>query len=223
MAMNYRRLGNGSAAVGTVLLGVMGTAVAMAAGFVIKANSVAMATSVGLLVATITLARQLQGPAVETHRAMGGKIASRWLGAGIGLLVGLLVFGSLLAYFLFFDPPFVGTRLAVGANDEIYYSGSATEADARALGDALTKQHFFGQSGATVQLDKSAGKTTISLVVKDGAWDNSEFVSDVRDIIADIAPAVGGLPITLKFLDSEGESHKEVAVTEPRKKRWSTE
>ena len=48
-------------------------------------------------------------------------------------------------------------------------------------------------------------------------------IAGVKNLIADVSPAVGGLPITVKLLDQEGESHKEVVVTEPRQKHWSVE
>jgi hypothetical protein len=223
MAINYRRLGKASAGIGAVLLGVLGAGVALSSGLVDKTGRTSMGISFGLLIATIKLARQLQGAEIEVHRVRGGKIASRWVGAGVGFLLGASVIGGALVWFVFLHPPFEGTRLAIGAHDEIYYSGSVSEAQARALGDVLTKEHYFGEAGATVQFDKSGGKTTISFVVQEKAWDKSDVVEAFKEMTADIAPLIGGLPITMRLVDDEGDSHKELIVTEQRKKHWSAE
>lgn len=220
MAINYRRMGKPSAGVVAVLLGILATALALGSGFVIKGNSGSSAIAIGMLIATIAAARQLQGPTIDAHRAAGGKIASRWLGAGIGLLIGIVVFGAIILYVVFHSG-LPGTRLAIG-EDEIYYSGSATEIEARALGDALKKEGFLTNKGVSIQLDKSGGKTTISFVVQDGVWNDEHNVTVFQRLVRNISPSVGGLPITLRFLDSEAEVHKEVVVT-PEPNRSSLE
>src|SRR6185312_7111317 len=48
-------------------------------------------------------------------------------------------------------------RAIVGAMDEVYYYGTATEADAKALGEALKAAGFFVDSGASVALSKVDG------------------------------------------------------------------
>jgi hypothetical protein len=82
--------------------------------------------------------------------------------------------------------------------DAVIYEGTATQADAQALGQQFKTIGFFGGKGANVFLTKDGG-TTITFVVADGTWSNATMVTDFETIVRSVAPSVGGLPIDLRL------------------------
>src|ERR1039458_9866628 len=102
-------------------------------------------------------------------------------------------------------------KAIIGTKDEIYYFGSATEADAKALGQALQTAGFFRDAGFSVLLSKGDG-TVISFVVREGLWDEPEHVANFETITRQVASSAGGLPIKLRLLNNALETKKEVAV-----------
>lgn len=82
--------------------------------------------------------------------------------------------------------------------DAVIYEGTATQADAQALGQQFKTIGFFGGKGANVFLTKDGG-TTITFVVADGTWSNPTMVTDFETIVRSVAPSVGGLPIDLRL------------------------
>ena len=102
-------------------------------------------------------------------------------------------------------------KATIGAKDEVYYFGDATQADAEALGQALREAGFLADRGASVELSKG-GRTTISFVVNDGAWEQPAIVNALAGLTRRAAASVGGLPVTLRLLNSNMESEKEAVV-----------
>lgn len=107
--------------------------------------------------------------------------------------------------------PVVYRDLEIG-KDSLWYSGTATEAEAQALGKVLTEGHFFGGHGAQVLLEKSASGTSVSFVVRDGAWNEQDTVAELVRIAAKAAPEIGGPPIDVYFLNTNLERKKTVVV-----------
>jgi hypothetical protein len=85
-----------------------------------------------------------------------------------------------------------------GGGDAVIYEGTATQADAQALGQQFKTIGFFGGKGANVFLTKDGG-TTITFIVSDGTWNNPTMVTDFETIVRSVAPSVGGLPIDLRL------------------------
>ena len=85
-----------------------------------------------------------------------------------------------------------------GGGDAVIYEGTATQADAQALGQQFKTMGFFGGKGANVFLTKDGG-TTIAFVVSDGTWNDATMVTDFEAIVRGVAPSVGGLPIDLRL------------------------
>lgn len=210
MAMNYRRLGKPSAGTKAIIIGVLVTAALMVSGFFIPMGTATTAIGVGVLAATVGTANALQGKTIAEHKLAGGLIGSRWVGFGIGM-IGLAIFGGLIAG-LVLSTGLSGTKLTIGTKDEVYYAGTATQAEAKALGDSLKAIGFFQDRGVSVQLRKGSGPTIIGFVVKDGAWDNAQNVQIFQTIVQTVAPSVGGLPVKLRLLNSYGWTKKEVDV-----------
>ena len=104
----------------------------------------------------------------------------------------------------------VGKEL-VGMRDTIYYYGSATEEDARNLGRSLRSAGALRDTGMTIVLAKG-DVTTLSFVVHQTPWERSEVLSAFEALTRQVAPSVGGLPVRLRFLDTSGQSRKEVSI-----------
>ena len=93
---------------------------------------------------------------------------------------------------------------------EVRYSGSATEAQAKALAEAFYKG--VPDTELTLLFSVNQGKKEIAMVVHAGAWDDAGSVEGLQTFIRSVADSVGGLPITLRLIDSELNSKKEVPV-----------
>jgi hypothetical protein len=102
-------------------------------------------------------------------------------------------------------------KVVAGARDEIYYFGSATEADAAALGRALQTAGYLTDRGASVVLSKGDG-TAVSFVLDDGAWNRSEVAAGFERLVRQVAGTAGGLPVQVRLLNSKMEPKKEWAV-----------
>ncbi len=104
--------------------------------------------------------------------------------------------------------------MTIGTKDQVIYSGTATKADATALGNALKNDGYFQDHGVTVQLDKGPGGVTISFVVQDGVWNQTGTLSNFEEVVREVAPSVGGLPIQLHLDDSKMDVEKTSTVGE---------
>ena len=104
-------------------------------------------------------------------------------------------------------------KVVVGRKDELYYSGSATEADAKALGQSLKSAAFFQDRGVTVLLSKDDNGSTVSFVVAEGTWDNSDQVADFERLVRQSAASLGGLPVHLRLVNSRLEIKKILTVS----------
>lgn len=93
---------------------------------------------------------------------------------------------------------------------EMRYSGSATEAQAKALAEAFHK----GVPGKkmTVLFSVNQGRKEIAMVVHPGTWDDAGAVLGLQAFVRSVADSVGGLPITLRLIDSSFNSKKEAPV-----------
>jgi len=99
-------------------------------------------------------------------------------------------------------------KIIVGTKDEVYYSGRATQEDARRLGQALTASGFLRNQGLSILLSKGPGGASVSFVVTESAWNHPDTISSYEVIGRRIAPSIGGFPITVRLLDSVGHIKK---------------
>jgi hypothetical protein len=100
-------------------------------------------------------------------------------------------------------------KVNAGGDDTIYYFGTATQAEAQALGKELKSKGFFQGRGADVFLLKDNEGVTLSFVVRDGISDDSAVVSEFEKTVRNTASAVGGLPIRLRLVNPSLEVKKE--------------
>ena len=95
-------------------------------------------------------------------------------------------------------------KTRVGVRDEIYYLGAATEADARALGQALRDAGYLRDLGVSVSLSKGEG-TAIGFVVGEGVWRQPDTMPGFERLARKVAPFVGGLPVQVRLLSPQME------------------
>ena len=97
-------------------------------------------------------------------------------------------------------------------NDSIYYLGTVKQSEAQALGKSLQSVRFFQGRGNDVFLSRHKDGTAIAYVVSNGSWDKPELVDDFEKITRNAAPSVGGLPITLRLVNTSLDTKKEQLI-----------
>jgi len=102
MALNEHRLGRASAAITTLLAGLVATGFLFTIGFLLPDSFPRLPISIGPLLVMAAVAKSRQGALVAQHFAANGKHGSGWAAAGIGVL-------SLIAVLV----PLVGVLTAV--------------------------------------------------------------------------------------------------------------
>jgi len=68
--------------------------------------------------------------------------------------------------------------------------------------------------GVSVVLSKDDDGTSISFPVNEGSWDKREIVDYFVALARRSAPSVGGVPISLRLLDSNLEIKKELLISQ---------
>ena len=215
MAVNYRRLGRTGKGVVTVILGLIASTLTI----LIKWNwnkpwgslgSLALGTL--FLIGTWQTAKKVQGKAIEEHIARGGQLGSRSTAFLVAIATLAALFGVICAALYENQNHKI---VIIGSRDQIVYSGiMATKADATALGNALKSDEYFQGRGASVLLNRGIGSTTLSFVVQDGVWNRAGMLSSFEELAREVAPAVGGLPIQVRLVDSSGDVQETSTVGE---------
>lgn len=208
MALNYRRLGEKAAAGTMVAGGIVLTGLSILLGYALPSGASAT-VGIAVLMGVVYGAKALQGAQVEEHTRRGGKLASRWIAFGTGLAVLAPVVLVIVIYATVGNP---SKKVVIGTKDQVFYSGDAREEDATALGRALKSHGYFQDKGAAAVVAKAKNLLTVSFVLKDGYWDDPEHVSAYANLGREIAPAIGGLPLNVRLVNSRLEVEKEVTV-----------
>jgi len=166
----------------------------------------------GLIFAIVmrSAASSLQGGAIKEHLRHGGRMASNWVALGVAIGFDALVFVVICAgVFISIYVASNGPKVVVGTKDEVYYTGSATQADATILGNALKADGYFTDKGVTVLLDKGTSGTTVSFVVKEGIWNQPDMVASFDEIARQNAAAIGGFPIKVRLINKDRDVKNE--------------
>jgi DNA-directed RNA polymerase subunit RPC12/RpoP len=210
VAINYARLRRAAAAWGMVAVGILATAALVffpdrflpeRAGWLV----------VGLpgLVATVAVAHMLQGAAFQQHIQRGGRPASPWGVAGVGLASLVLIVGAVVGVELLTpDEP----RVTFPSGEEIIYAEGASEADAQKLATVLQAEKVFdGKSSKTVRLSRPKGGVVIGIVYGKNAWKDPEVVSYYEGLRARlIEQEFLGPSITIELCDDELKARKRI-------------
>jgi len=209
MAVNYNRLGKGSQGALGVILGAVAGAVLIAVG--LHSTHVSTVLAIVVLVATWQLAKGTQGGDVAAHVARGGQLGSKFAAFGIGILVLVGLTGATILVVYEIQNR---NMVIIGTKDQVFYSGTATKADATALGNALKNDGYFQDRGVTVLLDRGTGGTTISYVVQNGTWNQTGVLTSFEQITWQVASSVGGYPVQVHLVNSNKDVQKTSIVGE---------
>ncbi len=125
----------------------------------------------------------------------------------------LVVIGIILSLLIFVGrKQMMGQRYEVTAIESVNYSGSATEEDAKKLGEVLTSQGYFNGKGAkNVLLMKDENGVVISFILNT-RWDDPKVVSALRNMAVAAAQEGIGNPVTLKLLDDNLNTKNEIVI-----------
>ncbi len=171
LADNERRLGRTGTAALTVVLGLVATALLIGVAFLLPAIGSPIPIVSILVMRQLAIARLKTAPP-----APPGLPLSAWLSAAagavaLGFLAVVVVAGALVVTLVHPD------KVAFPPADEVYFEDGATEAEARAVGEALERAHFFGApEGKMVTLTKVPSGLAVSVILQDGAWSSDETV-----------------------------------------------
>jgi hypothetical protein len=97
MAVNYRRLDRLGAAIQAVVWSTAFT-VAMLACVMFQPDDLKISKGVYMVLQVSAMyyaGKQWQGPLIETHQRLGGRMISAWGAAGIGLLTAMFLLGAI--------------------------------------------------------------------------------------------------------------------------------
>ncbi len=100
-------------------------------------------------------------------------------------------------------------QVTIGQRDMIWYSDPATLSDAQSLGDAFRKIGFFHDVGALAILSKQNGGFDISIVVKDGAWDNLNVTTSFRKLAQQLSQRLNQ-PVRIHLIDRSATVRKDI-------------
>lgn len=153
--------------------------------------------------------QQQQGP-VGVNAPM--HMQPKWYRYGMRIMV---VLGVLLALMIWWGQSLIeGKRYKVSDKEIVGYSGDATEADAKQLGEALKQVGYFdGKAPAEVLLKKDAKEgRVLSFVMPEGSWDQAEQQAAVKTLADALAPTIGGKPLTVRMIDKQLNTKKEFKV-----------
>jgi hypothetical protein len=95
----------------------------------------------------------------------------------------------------------------------VRYAGMANSEEAEELGGQLESMGYFKEKGANVMLVRHEDEgTVVSFVVADGVWADPSKVNEFEARMREAAPAVGGLPVVMRLVDSRLVVEKEELI-----------
>jgi hypothetical protein len=103
-------------------------------------------------------------------------------------------------------------KVSFDGGDTVFYEGSATKAQARALGQQFESKGFFTGKGVDVFLTRHDDGTTLAFIVAEEVWNNPNKVSDFEAIGRDVAHMVGGLPIDMHLVNTQLQVKKDEVI-----------
>jgi hypothetical protein len=218
LALNYWKWGRKGIAAAAVAAGLLITAVFAWLAWVAPAWVPAVVFIAPSVVGGYLVAKLLQGRRYDAHIADGGKRASNWIGAGIGVVITTPLAAAIVIGFVFsgYNPSvMVDAQYSVDMGQEqyVYYSRGATSDDALRFGEALKEYGYFdGTMPAHVLIAGRPGSREVSFPAGEGAWDDEFNVQSIRDLVTYIAPAIGGRPVTVRLLDEHWNEKKRLQI-----------
>jgi hypothetical protein len=104
-------------------------------------------------------------------------------------------------------------KVSLSGGDSVYYLGTEKEAEADQFAKLLSTGGFFQGKGVEVFLSRhNNNQVAMSFVVREGLWNDSSMVSAFEKTVRETASTVGGLPVTLRLMNTKLQLEKEVVV-----------
>lgn len=101
----------------------------------------------------------------------------------------------------------------MGQDQYVYYSRGATRDDAHRFGEALREYGYLdGTMPADVLIAGRPGLREISFIGTEEAWADEDIVQLMHDMADEIAPDIGGKPVTVRLLDEQWNEKKRLRV-----------
>ncbi len=216
LAINFKRLGNSTAAWVSLIVGFVVTVGLMALALALPSGSSSGMCALPIVQMAIAgqLAKQMQGPAYAKHIEAGGSAESGWkaLGIGVASLAGILVvcFGMVL---FMTENVMLNEHYDVSPKEQIFFTGKITRDEVAKIAELLKTAGFFtGKGEKSIQVKRSGGVTTLSFVLSEVGWKDPEILKALEEFVRQNIQALGGPPIKLRIVDSEFTVKKEVLV-----------
>jgi hypothetical protein len=213
MAVNYLRSRSGGKGFVGIVIGIAVTILAALFGNKLP-TYLSLTIAIGLLLLIKSVAQILQGPAMADHVTRGGKVGWRRAAAGIGVACLIVIFGVVFGYFPVQQFTRGDSKVTIGTQDAVFYSGSATRDDATALGQKLKEMGCFTDRGVTVFLKKGRGRPIVSFAVRDGAWDQPEMLLAFEQIGGQVARFLAEPMIAVRMVNTDRDVKKEMTAGE---------
>ncbi len=213
LAIDLARIGRKGEAWQWIAMTAGGTMLLLWMGYRLPENAAVGATLIGILVpgTMYAVARSTLTRPLAEHAAAGGRQASTWGAAGIGVLCSAALLLILLAY-EWQHPPFPGERIDVQGN-EVYYSGGATAAEARQVGDYLVRREYMGvDDGVSAHLEKTSEGYALDLLLWKHECDDPEILAWIHDVGLRLVDLGFGPRLDLRLLNEDMAFEKTVVA-----------
>ena len=211
MGINYRRLGRPGEGLAMIVGGLLATSFMIGCGaFLLPDVIPSLIYTLVQVGVAISVFRILQTGLVSSHLRAGGRLASAWWTVPVAFLAVIpilaIAFGiegvRQLSY---------GTRIEIG-RDEVYISGSATEADGRWLADKLREAEWLEGKGAGALLHRSRKQCTGSLFVGNDYISDQETIQFLNDFGKVLADGRLGHPLEMRIVDESNSLREKVLI-----------
>jgi hypothetical protein len=214
LASTLRRLGRRAEATKVLVLATAATGLLVLLAVVTPSN---LHVSYGDLLGTYWLhrwAKRSIGPAVEAHKAAGGKLRSGWSAFGLGLasIAAFMLAGGALAVA---GPVAVREKLtdcAIQGPNEVCFEDGAELADARGVLTALLDSGLQPGEKVDVKVRRPAGGVAIAFVVQEGAWADAKVVAAFTGIGKDLRKVFPAGKLDVLLADDSWSTKKGIAI-----------
>jgi membrane associated rhomboid family serine protease len=158
------------------------------------------------LLAGCALAYRGEGAAKASE--LKRNLAVALIGLALFVLVGLSLRRGDASQAEIYTAAMTGKDLTFGNNSHLIYSGSITDADAKRVVQSLSILRSGNAQGATVLYTRNQAGSVVSMVVKDGAWQNLKIMPGF-ELLGRFISISTGTPLKFRLVDKQLQIKKE--------------
>jgi len=191
LSRNYKRLRQPGHARAALIAGIVATIALLAVAYLVPENFPNAPFAIVGVVLVHHFAKHYQGSAFEDHQRTGGKRASSWKAVGVGSIGFAATIGVILAVVLGFHSLTAPPTVDLGQEHEVYYTGGATELEARALGNTLTEMGFFdANTPATIGLRVDGQGYAVLFTVQSSTFEDTDAKAFLRELAGTLSKQI---------------------------------